>query len=96
MEYVLKMRTHIIRADSSVYMCIASVADNSQKILLYVRDKLGSERRRAQYQCVEAGTSEESTRLTLAGLDGARNKVQASLMRGPERALCIPLSEGRG
>jgi hypothetical protein len=45
---------------------------------------------------VEAGTSEESTRLTLAGLDGVRNKVQSSLMRGPERALYIPLSEGRG
>jgi len=45
-----------------------------------VRDTLGSEIRRAQYQCVEAGTSEESTRLTLAGLDGVRNKVQGSLM----------------
>ncbi len=61
-----------------------------------VRDKLGSEIKRAQYQCVEAGTSEESTRLTLTGLDGVRNKVQASLMRGPRRALYIPLSEGRG
>ncbi len=61
-----------------------------------VRDKLESEMRRAQYQCVEAEASEESTRLTLAGLDGVRNKVQSSLMRGPERALYIPLSEGRG
>ncbi len=61
-----------------------------------VRDKLGSEIRRSQYQCVEAGTSEESTRLTLAGLDGVRNKVQSSLMRGPEGALYIPLSEERG
>ncbi len=57
---------------------------------------MGNEIRRTQYQCVEAGTSEESTRLTLAGLDGVRNKVQPSLIRGPERALYIPLSEGRG
>ncbi len=57
---------------------------------------MGSEIRGAQYHSVEAGTSEESTRLTLAGLDGVRNKVQLSLMRGPERALYIPLSEGRG
>ncbi len=61
-----------------------------------VRDKLGSEIRRSQYQCVEAGTSEGSTRLTLTGLDGVRNKVQSSLMRVPERALYIPLREGRG
>ncbi len=43
---------------------------------------------------MEAQTSEESTRLTLTGLDGVRNK--SSLMRGPKRALYISLRGGKG
>jgi hypothetical protein len=54
-----------------------------------LRDKLGREIRRAQYQCVSTQTSLDSTRLTLTGLVWIESKTESN-ERGRESPFIPP------